>query len=248
MNPALRNSIIFGCLALAPLAISCDPAKASESILAPAGTQADNRFGEVVSEIGNNIWVIYQDTKGQYWFGSDGKGVFRNDGNQITRYSTRDGLPSDRIREIKEDKAGNIYISTLDGISKYDGQTLKRLKVVQDDSAWRLHPDDLWFKGASNTAGPYRYDGTTLYLLKFPKHYLEDQINREFPRSVVSPYSVFSIYKDTKGHMWFGTQNLGACRYDGKTLTWIYERHLSEAENGGTFGIRTIGEDKSGTF
>ncbi len=204
--------------------------------------------GEVVSDVGKSVWVIYQDKKLNYWFGSDGQGVYRFDGKVITRFSTKNGLPNNRIREIKEDKAGNILVSTLDGICKFDGRAFTTLKVVKADSAWRLNPDDLWFKGASNTPGPYRYDGKKLYLLKFPKHYLETQITKETLNPAASPYSIYTIYQDTKGNMWFGTANLGACRYDGKSLTWIYERHLSEIKSGGSFGIRTIGEDKSGKF
>ncbi len=234
-------------LALTPLYLGCDAPKPALGMTSFESSVTVPK-GEVVTEVGNNVWVIHQDRKGIYWFGSDGKGVFRYDGKVITRFSTKDGLPNDRIREIKEDRYGNIFISTLDGICKFDGQIFTTLKVVKEDSAWRLHADDLWFKGATNTHGPYRYDGKTLYLLKFPKHDLEDQINREFPRSVVSPYSIYTIYRDTKGTLWFGTQNLGAIRYDGKSHAWIYERHLSEAENGGTFGIRSISEDKSGNF
>ncbi|MBX3117617.1 MAG: hypothetical protein KF784_01010 [Fimbriimonadaceae bacterium] len=205
-------------------------------------------IGEAVADVGKNVWVIYQDKKNNYWFGSDGQGVYRYDGKAITQFSTKDGLPNNRIREIKEDKSGNIFISTLDGICKFDGRTFTTLNVVKTDKGWRLHSDDLWFKGASNEPGPFRYDGKTLYLLKFPKHYLEDQITKETPYPAASPYSIYTIYKDTKGNVWFGTANLGACRYDGKSLTWIYERHLSEIEGGGSFGIRTIGEDKSGKF
>jgi ligand-binding sensor domain-containing protein len=59
---------------------------------------------------------------------------------------------------------------------------------------------------------------------------------------------LFSMYKDTKGHLWFGTSSLGACRFDGKSIQWFYEKHWSEIPNGGSFGIRAIIEDKNGHF
>ena len=40
----------------------------------------------------------------------------------------------------------------------------------------------------------------------------------------------------------------GACRYDGKSFDWLYEDHLTNAPNGGSFGIRSIVEDKEGKF
>lgn len=247
MKVAFRSLLLTGFVLIAPLILGCK-SNATAIPTAVPNSQEQLQIGEVVTEIGNSVWVIFQDSQGNYWFGSDGKGVFRYDGKTIIRYSTRDGLPNDHIREIKEDKTGNIFISTLQGITKFEGKKFTKLEVVINDTAWRLHPDDLWFKGATNTHGPYRYDGKTLFLLKFPKHELEDQINKEFPRSVVSPYSIYTIYQDSKGYLWFGTQHLGAIRYDGKSHTYIYERHLSEAENGAAFGIRTISEDNSGKF
>ena len=46
--------------------------------------------------------------------------------------------------------------------------------------------------------------------------------------------------------MWFGTSVFGACRFDGKSIKWMYENNLTIGLNGGTFGIRSIFEDKKG--
>jgi ligand-binding sensor domain-containing protein len=207
--------------------------------------------GETLSEMSNSIWVVFQAKNGSYWFGSDGQGVFRYDGKTITRFTTKDGLPSDRIREIKEDKAANIYIGTLEGISKFDGASFTILKPVRHDTpadGWSLHPDDLWFKGNSEVNGPYRYDGRTLHHLIFPKHHLEDEYHRDNPNGVATPYGVYTIYRDRRGDVWFGTSALGLCRYDGKTLSWMYEKELTYPPSGGSFGIRSIIEDKEGKF
>jgi ligand-binding sensor domain-containing protein len=55
---------------------------------------------------------------------------------------------------------------------------------------------------------------------------------------------VYSIFKDSKGNLWFGTAILGACRYDGKSFAWMPERELRN----GSFGTRSIIEDKSGRY
>jgi hypothetical protein len=87
-----------------------------------------------------------------------------------------------------------------------------------------------------------------LYNLEFPKHYLHDEIYPRVVNSFFSPYEVYSIYKDRKGAIWFGTSVFGACRFDGKTVKWMYEDDLTYVPNGGTFGIRSIFEDKEGSF
>ena len=57
-------------------------------------------IGDTVSEISNNIWIIFQDKNNHYWFGSDGQGVYRYVGKIILHFSTKDGLLSNRIRGI----------------------------------------------------------------------------------------------------------------------------------------------------
>lgn len=41
---------------------------------------------------------------------------------QMTYYTVSEGLPSNTIRKIFQDRRGNIWVGTLEGISKYDGR------------------------------------------------------------------------------------------------------------------------------
>ena len=210
-------------------------------------------LGDTIAELSNSIWTVFQATNGDYWYGSDKDGAFCFDGNAIIHFSANDGLSSNRIRGIQEDKQGNIYISTLEGINKFDGRTFTTLTAIPNLSSsdnWKLHPDDLWFStlGKNGENGPYRYDGKNLYQLEFPKHYLADEYFARFPNNAWSPYDVYFIYKDSKGTMWFGTSNFGICRYDGNSLSWLYEDHLTNTPEGGSFGIRSILEDEKGEY
>ncbi len=205
--------------------------------------------GEIVSETDNTIFIVFQDKNNNYWFGSDGQGLYRYDGKVILHFSTKNGLPNNRIRGIQEDKSGNVFITTLDGICKFDGKEFTTLPVIENGD-WKLDSNDLWFSilGKTGEDGPYRYDGKSLYHLKFPKHYMEDEYFEENGKRPWSPYEIYTIYKDGKGKVWFGTSNFGICRYDGKSLSWLYEKHLTLIEGGGSFGIRSIIEDKDGKF
>lgn len=204
-------------------------------------------LGATVNVFSANLRTIYQDRKGHYWFGSDGEGATRYDGNRLVRFTTKDGLPGDQVNGVQEDKKGNLYFTTSGGIGKFDGKSFTTLKPVfmdAPDKGWRLHKDDLWFAWGSKEGGPSRYDGKTLTCLRFPKHHLEDAKVALGPRS--SMYAIYTIYKDKRGHLWFGTADAGLCRYDGKTINWLYEEHLTTAPNGGSFGIRSIIEDRDG--
>jgi ligand-binding sensor domain-containing protein len=203
--------------------------------------------GKTVTELGNSIFIVFQAKNGDYWFGTDVDGAYRYDGKSLTHFGVKDGLTGLRMREIQEDKPGNIYFSTQEsGVFRFDGKKIEKLAAVKGE--WKLAPDDLWFKGESMTNGPYRYDGKTLYSLEFPKHYLADEYFANKQKRNWSPYEVYKVYKDQRGHVWLGTSNFGVCRFDGKSLRWMYEQQQNAVEGGGWFGLRSILEDKDGAF
>ena len=223
--------------------------------------QVDNHVpaitkGETVKELADSILVIFQDRNTIYWFGSNGKGVYRYDGKSIAHFTGNDGLCGNKIEQILEDKSGNIFFNTPAGISKFDGQSFSTLSIAKSYPAgegWKREPDDLWFKGAQDSGVVYRYDGQLLHRLQFPKTKAGEEHLSKFPRSQFpamkfNPYDVYTIYRDSKGSIWFGTNIQGICRYDGKSFSWMYEKHLTDIEGGGSFGIRSILEDKKGKF
>ena len=203
--------------------------------------------GDTVSELGNNIMVIYHDQQNNYWFGSWETGLYRYDGKTILHFTTKHGLPVNRIDEIKEDKAGNLYINTAKGICKFDGKTFTELSVSNTVSGWKLEPNDLWFKCGWESACVLRYDGKTLHKLKLPTTKLGDEYILSHP-NISNPYDVYCVYNDSKGNIWFGTAAMGACCYNGKTFQWISEDDVTELHNGPANGVRSIIEDKDGYF
>ena len=208
--------------------------------------------GDTVHEISNAIMVIHQDKKNNYWFGSKGQGVYRFDGELILNFTMKDGLVSNEIWGIQEDKSGNLFFDTQDGVSRFDGRTFTTLHVSDSSSEWKgIEVDDLWFKGNWNKNGTYRYDGQTLHLLVFPKNEMAEAALKNFPNMTWSPYGIYTIYKDKKGNPWFGLSNGGIYRYSVEnpgTPGWMYEDHLTNVPNGGSFGIRSVYEDHLGNF
>jgi len=183
------------------------------------------------------------------WFGGNDEGAYKYDGENLILYTDKDGLIGSNIIGIQEDKFGNIYFDTTEGVSKFDGQKFTTLEIIENSSVeneWKLEPNDLWFRLGWNNSGPYRFDGKYLYHLPFPKNEMENEFNSKYPNANYNPYGVYYIYKDTKGSIWFGTSNLGVYHYDGNDISWMYEKHLTETPEGGSFGIRSIIEDKNG--
>lgn len=183
--------------------------------------------GEIVSELGKSVMYVFQAKNNDYWFGSNDRGVYRYDGKTLVNFTAKVGLVSNRIRGIQEDKAGNIYLTTYEGISRFDGRVFTTLNAPAkaDATGWKLQPDDLWFVGPPDAGVVFRYDGKSLQRLEFPRTKLGDAHfektpRSKFPNAVYSPYDVYCILRDSKGHLWFGSTCVGVCRYDGKSFDW----------------------------
>ncbi|TDP61047.1 ligand-binding sensor domain-containing protein [Flavobacterium dankookense] len=196
--------------------------------------------GDTVKELGKSIMVVYQDKNNTYWFGSWETGVYRYDGKTLINYTTKHGLYTNRVDDIEEDTLGNLYFAGMNPnatITKFDGKSFTNIKAIPSNE-WKLEEDDLWLVNAYRAEQKvYRFDGNTLYELTLPK-----------PPKHNNPFEVYSIYKDRKGNIWFGTNPVGVCRYDGKSFEWITEEDVTEFRNEGANGVRSITEDKNGDF
>ncbi len=195
--------------------------------------------GDTIQNLGNNIMVVYQDRKNVYWFGSWQTGVYRYDGKTLINYTTKHGLPGNRVDEIKEDNSGNLYFISChprSTIAKFNGQSFTALSATQSND-WKLQASDMWVRNAFQTEKVYRFDGSTFHELTLPR-----------PPEFSNPFEIYSIYQDRKGNIWFGTNPVGVCRYDGKSFQWITEEDVTEFRNEGANGVRSIVEDKNGDF
>lgn len=217
-----------------------------------ASSQAAKVVGEVVTGVGDRLRTVFQSSDNAYWFGSHDQGLFRVKGAVITRFTTKHGLAGNSIRAIAEDRAGNIIaVSEPSGVSRFDGHAFTVLSPNASNSEWRLREGDLWFSAGPDTGAVFRYDGAELHRLTLPKTEAGESWQTRYPRAKYpgikySPYDVYTIYKDSRDHVWFGTALLGACRYDGVSFEWIgAEIGFSDTTS---FGLRSIIEYKPGVF
>jgi ligand-binding sensor domain-containing protein len=203
------------------------------------------------TKLDSRATVIFRDKKENLWFMEKEKGVYRYDGENLTLFTSDDGLLSYRITGVQEDSAGNLYFDTPEGVFKYNGEKFSILPIVESkesEDEWKAEPGDLWFRIGWDKNGPYRFDGENLYHLKFPKNRMEDEFYEKYPNASFNPYAIYSIYKDSKGNIWFGTSNLGIYLFDGNEISWMYENQLIETLDGGNFGVRSIAEDQDGNY
>lgn len=72
--------------------------------------------------IGHAIRAIYEDGQRQLWLGTEGGLVlFDRTANRIVaKYTTADGLANDHIMNMQADDNGGLWISTYNGLSRFD--------------------------------------------------------------------------------------------------------------------------------
>jgi ligand-binding sensor domain-containing protein len=87
-------------------------------------------FTNITSKIGSRrYWDVLEDRRGNLWFATTYSGLYFYDGKQFKHFTTKEGLPSDEITCIYEDKAGVIWFGTGNGISCYDGSSFRNFTI-----------------------------------------------------------------------------------------------------------------------
>jgi signal transduction histidine kinase/ligand-binding sensor domain-containing protein/DNA-binding response OmpR family regulator len=75
--------------------------------------------------IGHAVRAVYEDKQGDFWVATEGGGLILFDRRQnkiAARYTTEDGLCNNSILNMLEDESGNLWMSTLNGLSRFDAR------------------------------------------------------------------------------------------------------------------------------
>lgn len=86
--------------------------------------------------IGKPVNVIKEDRTGNFWLGTEGGGLIlfdRNKGKIIARYTTDEGLCSNSVLTILEDAEGNLWMSTFNGIARFNPKNKTFKNYYQGD-------------------------------------------------------------------------------------------------------------------
>lgn len=199
--------------------------------------------------IGDYVVNLFEDTKGNLWFGTMGKGVARYDGNMLQYFTANDGLSGNAVVSIIEDDEGNMWFGTHSGLSKYDGKVFtnftKKDGLCHNRVANLLidSKGNFWvgtwggvclFNGHLNTRA-----GKGYYFTPFPipNPEVETPLN-EFTENWVT-----EIIEDKEGDIWFARDGYGACKYDGTTFI-----HFTNKEGLASNNVQEIEEDNRGNI
>ena len=94
-----------------------------------------NQKKHITYNIGYAIRAMHEDRQGRFWIGTEGGGLllFNRKTARFTKFTETNGLCSNSILNVLEDKSGKLWISTFNGISKFDPQTSSFTNFSQSD-------------------------------------------------------------------------------------------------------------------
>lgn len=203
-------------------------------------------FSQISAKLDKNIRSIFQDRNGNYWFGTNSNGVYRYDGKTLTQFTVSDGLSDNQIQSIQEDEIGNLWFGTgLFGVSRFDGKTFTTFNydeilflTKENNNTLKKESNSLWFYAGG---GAFFSQENKLIYLPIGKSEIDIKNSQNSSKNL-SRFAVYTILKDSKGNLWFGTQAAGVCRYDGNSFTWFTEKGLAGP------AVLTLFEDKKGNI
>lgn len=152
---------------------------------------------------------IYQDSRGDIWFGTQSGGVSRFNGANFRTYTKLDGLVGNDITCVTEDRNGNIWVGTSEGASRFNGIGFTNftdstgLKVEKGIYSIYVDAENIvWF--GSRGGGLQRFDGTAFQTFT--------------GENGLPSNGVYSISQTKDGTLWFACYK-GIGSYDGKEFT-----------------------------
>ncbi|MDX2245365.1 MAG: two-component regulator propeller domain-containing protein [Bacteroidia bacterium] len=239
-----------------------DPAFSPRFLRFQQDPQRDN------SLCSNTVLAINEDQDGRIWVGtmhglsvldpnipiirsgSGKKGLITGDwfrfGNFFSTFSDPESLSHNHIRSIYRDHVGTMWLSSFDGISKYDPVARKFIPYFQAStegegfnvkSLLEDQSGQIWI--GTDGSGLIRYDINTGEKEIFAH-------SDENPGSLINNY-VWSLYEDRNNNLWVGTY-VGLSRYDkttGRFIPYFFPEDKTILE--GT-DIWDILEDNQGRF
>ncbi len=189
----------------------------------------------------NFIKSIIKDSNNDIWIGTVGSGSMHLDikTNQLTKYSTRQGLNYFSVNGIFEDREHSIWIATDLGINQLQGekfQLFDEVDSIPNNIIWSIasnHSAQIWLgtnKGLAQVNLKYGSRG----------HVISKQIKKI---TSVPEIAISCLFIDSKNNLWAGTSFDGV--YKINTATFKAE-HITQDNGLSSNVVYSIAEDKTG--
>lgn len=191
------------------------------------------------------IIKIFKDSKGRYWIGTLNDGLYLFSENGLHHYSSLDGLCANYVRDICEDKQGDIWIGTFRGLNKYMPLTdnfisypnTSRNMLASSTSVWSLLCDNqgnIWI-------GTY-FGGVDFFN---PSQSIYWHYNAsEHEGAGLSVPIVGVMVEDINHNIWISTEGGGLNKLDTRTGQFSWYRYHEGGNSISQNNVKTVFFDK----
>ncbi len=193
-------------------------------------------------QIAQYVVEIFEDSKGNLWFGTMSKGAARYDGKKLSYSTTEDGLADNAAVGFAEDNAGNFWIATHSGLSMFDGKTFTNFNEKDGLPHFRVSNllydsrGDLW---VGTWGGVCKFDGNTFTSFPLPIPEV-DLLNYQTTMDWIT-----EIMEDSQGNIWIGRDGYGVCKYDPSAESFT---HFTKKDGLASNNVQVIQEDDHGNI
>lgn len=149
--------------------------------------------------------ALLRDSENTLWVGTLDRGIYRILGDRIDHFGSADGLSSNAIYRLFEDREGNIWVSTSEGIDRF-----RDLRVVSFTSREGLSADDVNSVLAGRDGRIWV--GTALGLDVIER----GQVSSIRAANGLPGNHVTSLLEDNRGRLWVGVDNTLSIYADGR--------------------------------
>ena len=118
--------------------------------------------------IGYTLRCLHEDSHHNFWIGTQDGGLllFNRNTGKYKRFTTADGLPGNTILRMLEDNAGNLWLSTYNGLCRFNLQTKTARNFSQSDG---LQSNQFSFNaGLALSSGEFLFGGIKGFNVFFP--------------------------------------------------------------------------------
>jgi len=142
------------------------------------------------------VSAMISDRDGNLWVGTAGKGIFRIQDNVVDHYQQMDGLSSDSVLDLFEDREGIVWAVTSNGIDSFRDPSVSIFSAREG-------------LGTDGAAGVLASRAGTIWVANAGSldHIKDGKISSIRTGSGLPGHQVTSLLEDRAGNMWVGVDD-----------------------------------------
>jgi PAS domain S-box-containing protein len=143
-----------------------------------------------------NVYALWSDRHNALWIGTEGNGIYRVHDGQVDRFRSADGLSSDTVESFFEDREGNLWLTTAEGVDCFRDIPVVNFSVREGltgdvvDSIVAARNGTIWIGNHSS--------------LDYVRGNVVSSIG---PKNGLPGSRVTSLFEDHAGRLWVGLDN-----------------------------------------